>query len=278
MIKLDIQLFAEGGNPAETNTGSGAGTTTKTPEQIEAERVAKEKADAEVKAKEEAEKARNAEEARKRRERERQEEIDKAKAEAKVQSIIEAVGTNPYTDEELKDATDVDQYLLMKKIEKDGGDPIKDYPKYLKKQIVEGKKVKDSEKEVEDFIAKDREVFAKEHPSVKLDTLFNDEAFMEYADGKIGRLPLSKIYTNYQNLTSKQQKAIEEAVKKAKAEAEEALLISLGKKQATPGSVGSTGSGESFYTKEQLANMSLKEINKNLDKVNKSYEKIRKEK
>lgn len=277
MIKLDIQLFADGANPAETNDGSGAGSTTKTPEQIEAERVAKEKADAELKAKEEADKARNAEEARKRREKERQEELERVKAEAKVQSIIEAVGTNPYTEEELKDATDVEQYLLMKKIEKDGGDPIKDYPKYLKKQIVESKKVEVSEKEVEDFIKKDRENFAKEHPSVKLDTLITDEAFMEYADGKIGRLPLSKIYANYQNLSLKQQKAIEEAVKKAKAEAEDAILISLGKKQATPGSVGSTGTGESYYTREQLANMSLKDINKNLDKVNKSYEKIRKE-
>lgn len=249
MIKLDIQLFAEGDNPAETNEGSGAGTTTKTPEQIEAERVAMEKADAELKAKEEAEKARNAEEARKRREKERQEEIERAKAEAKVQSIIEEVGTNPYNDEPLEDAEDVEQYLLMKKIVKDGGDPIKDYPKYLKKKEVERKQQEQSEKQAKDFIAKDREEFAKEHPTVTIDELFKDEMFMEFADGKFGRVPLSKIYSNYQNLSSKQQKAIEEAVKKAK----EDLLAEIAKGKSTPGSLGTPGAGDGdIFSKEEL--------------------------
>lgn len=73
--------------------------------------------------------------------------------------------------------------------------------------------------------------------------------FMEFADGKFGRVPLSKIYSNYQNLSSKQQKAIEEAVKKAK----EDLLAEIAKGKSTPGSLGTPGAGDGdIFSKEEL--------------------------
>ena len=52
-------------------------------------------------------KERNAEFARQRRERERKEELERVK----VQTIIDNISINPFTDEEIKDKDDVEEYL-----------------------------------------------------------------------------------------------------------------------------------------------------------------------
>ena len=61
-------------------------------------------------------KAKNAEMARQRRERERQEELKKAR----IEGIKSVISTNPYTNKPIEDDSDVEEYLLMKQIEKDG--------------------------------------------------------------------------------------------------------------------------------------------------------------
>ena len=61
--------------------------------------------------------------------------IKKAEETAREKAIIEVLnGKNPYTNEEIKDHADVEEYLLMKEIEKNGGDPLSDFSKYQKEK------------------------------------------------------------------------------------------------------------------------------------------------
>ena len=65
----------------------------------------------------------NRENARRRREAEKEALIRRTRE----QTIIEALdGQNPYTGEEMKDSLDVEEYLAMKEIYKNGGDPVSD--------------------------------------------------------------------------------------------------------------------------------------------------------
>ena len=78
----------------------------------------------------------NAEQARIRRERERQMDLEKRE----LETVIRITGgVNPYTQEKIEDKTDLDEFYLMKEIEKDGGDPITDYARYQKQKRKEEK-------------------------------------------------------------------------------------------------------------------------------------------
>ena len=75
----------------------------------------------------------NADYARERRRAEQKKALEKARYDA----IIEALdGENPYTHEKMEDGADVEEYLTMKEIEKQGKDPITDYHKFLKDKAV----------------------------------------------------------------------------------------------------------------------------------------------
>lgn len=271
MYNYNIQLFAE--NPAQTTTEQTAGAV-QTPEQIEADRLAKEQAA--LKAKEEAEKQRNAEEARKRRERERQEEIEKAKKEARVQTIIETVGVNPYTQKPIVDEDDVETYMIMKKIEAEKGDPIKDFPDYVKRNKKEIIEKQQARSRIEEQARKDIDDFQAAHPDVKVEELLADEDFKEFSEGKLGTQPLTKIYDAYIKFVSKFTNKTEKEVQEAQKEAQRKAAEALARKMATPGPLNSTTTPPEYFTKEQIDKMSVKEIQQNLDKVNKSLEYIRK--
>jgi len=290
MLKLLLQMFAEGedntnpnADPAQTNDQSTAGDgqehqegnqqgDDKTPEQIEAERVETEKA-AEAKRladekKAEDEKARNAEEARKRREREKQEAIDKARLDA----IKDLYDVNPYTNEPIESEDDIEEFKIMRKIEKDGGDPITDYHKYLKKYNKEKAQQIEERTKAEEHTQKDIEAFRTAHPEVQLNDVLKDEDFAIFSEGKIGNVPLTKIYEDFQKFVGKYKsdtdKAKEEAEKKAKEEA----ARKLAQQQATPGSLGGGAAPKELYTLDQIDKMSVKEVKANLEKVNKSIE------
>jgi hypothetical protein len=139
--------------------------------------------------------AENAEQARKRREKESEAKIKQVKLEA----IKEALdGVNPYTGNPIEDETDMNEYLTMKEIDKAGKDPISDYSGYIKeKQKAESK----ASKEVEisnEWVAKDRTEFIAKYPKIKLNELINDELFATFASGKIGKMPMTQIYSDYQ--------------------------------------------------------------------------------
>ncbi len=202
----------------------------------------------------------NREYARKRREAENAKRIE----EARVQTVIETLGgINPFTNEPMTDAADVEEYRLMKRIEKEGGDPVTDYARYRKQVDKEGAKKAEDKATKDAWFANDRASFVKEHPEVDLDELIKDPDFQDYADGKVGRVPLSEIYKRYAKLT----KSVDGKAKDLAAQA-------LANRQASPGSAASSGTTDSdFYTAEQVRKMSPKEIHENYEKIRKSMSK-----
>lgn len=141
----------------------------------------------------------NADYARERRKAEQEKAIKKARYDA----IIEALdGENPYTHEKIEDERDVEEYLTMKQIAKDGKDPIIDYPKFIKNKAREQEKIKQAESSQKEWIANDRDEFVNKHPDVNLKELLEDDLFKSFALGKVGKFSMDKIYGDYQNFLS----------------------------------------------------------------------------
>ena len=204
----------------------------------------------------------NSENARRRREAERQAELDKARKAARNQAIIDALdGKNPYSGEDIKDSADVEEYLIMKEIKKNGGDPIADYAKHVKtkeREIAAQKAKNDADAE---WYRKDRENFAAKHPDINISELIKDEHFNKYANGKVGEMPLSDIYEGYIGM-------VEELRAKAEKNANKKAQQQLANAKASPGSLSSADTGDSgFYTREQVLKMNKKEIHENYDKI-----------
>lgn len=212
----------------------------------------------------------NAEFARKRREQEQQARIDKAKEEARTQAIIEIVGKNPYTDEKLENETDVRIYEAMKAYERNGGDPVKDQAKIIKSVMREER---DSfEKETKAFKEKQEEEakaksevaeFKSKYPNIDINALLKDEAFADYAEGKLGKRTLTQLYEGFQKLHGgvAQQKQPDVAVRQKANE------------KAGVGSVHSEPTNPSgIISKQQFAQMSQEERVKNYDAILKSMQ------
>lgn len=202
----------------------------------------------------------NSENARRRREAERQREIKAARE----QAVIEALGgKNPYTNEEMKDSADVEEYLLMKEIEKSGGDPLSDFSKYHKSREREKAEKAAKEEQEKEWYKNDREEFVSKYPDVNLENLVQDKQFQLFAGGKVGRLPLSKIYESFIEIVGEYEK-------KAKQQAKQLLANS----KSTPGALASPNVNDSgFYTREQVQKMSQEEVHKNYDKIRASMTK-----
>lgn len=206
----------------------------------------------------------NSENARRRREAERQQELKRARYDA----IKEAVdGVNPYTNKPIVDDLDVEEYLTMKEIKKQGGDPLADYSQYskdkLKAEAQAEAESKKKQEEQEEWFENDYKDFKTKHPEVNLEELGKDNAFRAYAENLVGKKHMSEIYDNYQELVSrvKQEQSDKQARQVANA-------------KATPGSLTSSESDDNeFFTREQVKQMSQEEVHKNFDKIRKSMSK-----
>lgn len=200
----------------------------------------------------------NSENARRRREAERQAEIKKAEETAREKAIIEVLnGKNPYTNEEIKDHADVEEYLLMKEIEKNGGDPLSDFSKYQKEK--DRKKAEEVAKQAQEkeWFDNDYKDFQAKHPEVEIQTLIKDEQFQKFADGKVGKQPLSEIYEDFRDFVGEYEKKAKQMAKQT-----------LANQKASPGSLSSTNPSDSgFYTREQVKAMSPEEVHVNYDKI-----------
>lgn len=148
----------------------------------------------------------NSEYARKRRESERKNELKRAREEARINALIEFTnGFNPYTQEEIKDKVDIDKFLAMKEIERNGGDPISDYHNFQSKKKKEEIANIKKEDEERDWYANDRKIFFEKHPEMTesmLSSLLKNEQFLLYGEGKFGNKPLSEIYDGFSKVMS----------------------------------------------------------------------------
>ena len=196
----------------------------------------------------------------------RRREAEQAKAikEAEEKAIIRALdGINPYTEEEMKDSHDVAEFLEMQEIKKNGGDPLSDFAKHRKERERKAAEEKAREQAASEQMNRDLSDFSASYPDVNIDELIKDEAFNDYADGKIGRKTLKQIYEGYLGFVDRQRRA-----------AESKAAQTLANAKASPGALSSAGeSNEKFFSFEQVKNMSPAEVKKNYDAIMKSKQK-----
>ncbi len=204
-------------------------------------------------------KAKNAEMARKRRERE----LEEARRQARFEGIKSVLKENPYTKKPIEDDADIEEYLLMQEIAKDGKDPVADYSEYAKKRAREKASSQARKEAVNDKVTKDLEEFATVHPGVNVNDVLQDKMFMSFADGKLGKKSLADVYREYLPLKEAMTAARREAEKDVHAKSVAAAAVgSVTNSSAPP-------EGE-FFTKEQVQKMSRKEIHDNYEKIRKS--------
>lgn len=191
----------------------------------------------------------NAEYAHRRREQEAKARLEKVEAETRLKTLIELTdGINPYTHEPIKDKVDAQKYLVMREIEKSGGDPISDYHKVQSKKEKEEIASQQKAEAEKDWYANDRKNFFEKNPNLTdkdLSKLLTDEQFLNYGDGKFGNKPLAEIYDNY-------QKVIMGFENKAKSMAEQLFA----QKQSSPGSLNNSNAP----VKHDYASMSDEEF------------------
>lgn len=183
----------------------------------------------------------NAEFARMRREAETNAKLEKAK----VDAIIEAVGENPFTGKPIQNKADADEYLLMKRIKKEGKDPISDYYEYVKPASKE------------QWLESDAQDFKKKYPSVDK-AILDSETFAKFAKGKIGVLQMSEIWEDYNSLFPPKKTTEAQA---------------LANKKSSPGKLSAPEQTDNLYSKEDLQRLSQKEMLANWEKVQKSAKK-----
>ena len=218
----------------------------------------------------------NAENARRRREQEQAQRIEAASRKARVEAIIDALnGKNPYTGEPMKDAHDVAVYETMKRIEKNGGDPVKDFAKASAEDARKAEATRTQADADSKWYADDLAAFRKAYPDVDAQELLSDPDFGEYAEAQVkAKVPLAKIYGGYEKLRAKFQKEADQRADEAKDEAARALAnarAGVGSKAGSNGEPHEAG----YFTPEQVRNMSPAEVEKNLDAINKSMNKWR---
>lgn len=203
-------------------------------------------------------KEQNSQNARRRREAERQAELKRVEQEAREKAIIEALeGKNPYTFEEMKDSADVKEFLTMREIERNGGDPLTDFSRFQKQKEKEQAEKDAKDTQERQWYSNDRAQFVEKYPDVNLDALIENEHFQKFADGKVGVVPIVKIYEDFTSFTSDYEK-----------KAKQLATQRVANQKASPGSLSSTRPGnDGYYTKEQVKNMSTEEIKRNYDRV-----------
>lgn len=198
----------------------------------------------------------NSEFARARREREQAKAIDKARAEAqvkaaeeeRVKNVIEFVGTNPYTNKPITNTDEVNQYLRMRRIEKNGGDPMVDYADELDREQKAKQKAEQEAVEEQERIQSDVNDFLKTHPDVNLTTLLKDDMLFQALLSAKGEKSLNAVYKDYTSIKSQIEK-----------DAEIKAAAAVAKKESGAGSAKSSGNPPPEVTKAQFKKMSMDE-------------------
>lgn len=166
-------------------------------------------------------------EAEKKIEQVRKEAYEKGLEQGKVQSYIGK--ENPYTNQTIKDDYDVQEYLEMYKLDSEGKDPINDYRELQKQKARDEAKKQielDEKAKQEKWFEDDTKRFIGDYSQEKLQELMKDEDFNLFAKGKIGKVSLSDIYSDYEKLISKYEKKSVETAKQI-----------IANNNATPGAI-----------------------------------------
>ena len=137
----------------------------------------------------------------------RKEAFEQGKKIGKVETVIGKV--NPYTNEIIKDDYDAQEYLDMYELEVQGKDPIKDY-RAIQKEKARAEAEKQiqmtKEQEKQEWYRKDTKDFVDKYSIEELKKISNDKDFGDFAEGKIGNMPLADIYEKYNKFINKYEK------------------------------------------------------------------------
>ena len=200
--------------------------------------------------------------AEKRRIREEKEEALRKRIEEKAyrKGLIEALGgKNPYTGEEMTDDHDIEEYFVMRELEKQGKDPVYDYRQTMKeKQKADAKAKSDRDKTAQEIAD-----FAQAFPDVDLDSLFKDERFLKFAGKRVEREGLMDVYADFVSFT-------DSINTEAKKEAQVKEQAKIARAKASPGSL----TGDGTAATQSYANMSDEAFERKLKAVLRGDEKI----
>lgn len=212
----------------------------------------------------------NAENARRRREQEQAQRIEAASRKARVDAIIDALdGKNPYTGEPMKDAHDVTVYETMKRIEKNGGDPVKDFARVSADDARKAEATRTQADADSKWYADDLAAFRKAYPRVDVQKLVADPDFGEFAEAQVmAKVPLAKIYGGYEKLRAKFRKEADQKAEAAKDGAARALANARAGVGSKAGSADNLGGA--FFTPEEVNRMTPAEVEKNREAIRKS--------
>lgn len=216
------------------------------------------------------------ENARRRREQENRQALaaaeQKGRREARMEAILEVTGgVNPYTGEPMKDVQDVEVYERMRRIERGGGDPVKDYAKATADEARRAEATRAEAETDARWYRDDLAAFRRAYPDVDAEALLSDPDFNDYAKAQVkAKVPLSDIYGGYRRLEAKFSKAAEEKARAAESRAAQALANA---RAGVGGKSGESAAEGSFFTKEQVEAMSPSEISRHLEAIQKSMRK-----
>ncbi len=193
--------------------------------------------------------------------RRREQETARKVRDAETNAIIEALdGVNPYTGRAMKDAFDVDEFRRMRALEKKGGNVHDDYAETVKQEQRARAAREKQQADEEEWYRNDLSDFRKKHGDVDLQVLIADEQFGKFADGKLGKKPLSEIYEDFSSLRESITKAEKTRLSRAAANA-----------KASPGALHDANQQDpGFYTRDQVRAMSSEEVHKNYEKIRES--------
>lgn len=194
-------------------------------------------------------------EARRKRE---QEERDALKRDSFREGVMAGTnGRNPYTHEKMEDDDDIEIYQNMKEIERRGGDPVEDYPKYMKIFKKEAREKEEASKREEqskkEALRRDVDTFVKKYPDVDLNKVLKDEHFKRFASASLTRgEPIHEAYARWLEFSEYSNSQIEDKARKA-----------VAKKISSPGSLTNTGEEKP----KSFKNMSSEEFRKYKAKI-----------
>lgn len=152
-----------------------------------------------------------------RREKERQEAEEKAYQKGKLEAFKGII--NPFTNEEINDELDAEEYRIMLQIQKKGGDPIADYSAELKSNEREVHEKREKETIQADFMAKDCNEFIASHPDLDIAKLFGDKKFVRFSEKRLGKESMASIYEDWLYIAGEFEQTTQEKAKKIAAKA-----------------------------------------------------------
>lgn len=122
-------------------------------------------------------------------------------------------GKNPYTNKEIKDEFDLQEFELMTKLAQEGKDPINDYLDALKQRERETRLEQSKIEEKKQNKFKELDDFSAKYGVNKLSELLQDDNFLKFCDNFKDDVEITRVYELYQGINKDIDKRAEELAK-----------------------------------------------------------------